>query len=143
MMPPEFRRGARSSKYRLFGNWQPSSTAYSALSLNVNASAPGWDTVPDGGGCIGYSVNGGASWTSIQCDQGPGWPQQTFTVTLAAAQNLSLLRVGACVFANSSDLSNPGADVILVHDIWTSGTYAGQGGGSGSGKGRRNPVLIF
>lgn len=131
---------------RIFSAWQTTGNAYSALNLNINSSSPGWQAIGLGQGqaCIAYSINLGASWTSVRCDTGTGWSQQTDVISLSAAQDLSRLRVGVCTQGNKGNaFISPGEDELSVFDIWTSGTVSGSipaGSGSSSGIAHRNPI---
>ena len=139
-----FRRG--------FGTWAASSFTYTALTLNITSSSPGWQntTAVGGGAWLYYSINGGATWTQIVADSGTGWPLQTFSITLSPTQDLSKLRVAACVTGNSGGNSSagvppptPGVDTLTISDIWTLGIGTGQGAGTGStAHGRHNTVIV-
>lgn len=121
-------------KTRKFTSWQTTGNTYSALTLNVNVSTASGGV---GGGLMGivYSTNSGGSWTSIT--SASDFTQQTFTVSLSAAQDLSTLQVGVCVEGESGGgvLGDFGSETVTGFDIWTSGTTSGGGGGAGSGNG--------
>lgn len=137
------------SSSRVFKTWQGASGSYSALGLYINTQSPGWNSViagtGTGEGCIAYSLDSGLTWTSVVCDSGTGWPQQTFTIGLLPTQDLSTIQVGVCTYADA--LSAPGdvgGDGIYIYDIWTLGTAAAvpTGNGSSAGQAHRTTVVV-
>jgi hypothetical protein len=118
---------------RKFLTWQTTSNTYSALTLNINTASVGWlASGGAGNACLAYSVNNGSTWTNVICDTGgSGWPQQTFSISLSASQNLSFLQVAACAQGGAIG-GGSGSDSVTIFDIWTIGTTSGQGPGNGS-----------
>jgi hypothetical protein len=138
-----FYKSSRSNT-AVFTSWQAAGGTYTALTLNINAYSPGYlSTVigsGEGGACINYSTDSGATWNVVTCDIGDGWLQQTFSYSLSPTQNLANLRVGICT--SGSALDSPGSEVgdsISVYDVWTSGTTTGGSGGVGTGSSSGSP----
>jgi hypothetical protein len=136
------------SKTRRFLTWGAGGT-YTALTLNINSQSAGWVSQSMGAGegsaCMAYSLDGGHVWTSIACDSGAGWAQQTFSVTLSPTQNLTTVQVGVCVGGSAlGGFGDVGGDVMNVYDIWTLGTTnsAPVGNGSTSGLPHRGVVVV-
>jgi hypothetical protein len=132
---------------KVFYTWQSPINAYTALTLNVNSSSNGYTTFSNfGAACIMYSLDNGANWIEIVCDDsGRGWPQTTNIITLSPTQDLSKLRVGACVYGDSGEgvLGAGGGDNILLFDIWTNGTTSGSSVTGSATQGRRNAIFVF
>jgi hypothetical protein len=143
---------------RIFQTWESPGVAYTSLTLNVNSASNGYlyfSTPQTGSACVGYSLNGGASWTNIRCDStGAGWTQRTDTITLSASQDLSMLRVGVCTRGSPGVPKaslDPGADDVTVWDIWTAANTpptppsppSPSGGGSSAGNAHRSGVIVF
>lgn len=136
------------SSTRVFKTWQAASGSYSALGLYINSQSPGWNSLASGSGfgegCIAYSLDSGLTWTSVVCDSGTGWTQQTFVVGLVPTQDLATVQVGVCTYGDA--LSSPGdvgGDGIYIYDIWTLGTSSSApvGTGSSSGSPHRGVVI--
>lgn len=134
-------RLATKYKNRLFSTWQSTGNTYTALTLNANASG----STATGTAVIKYSTNSGVTWTTLKSDTGGGFAQATFPATLSASQDLSKLRVSACIEA-SDDTGITTTDTITIWDIWTSGTISGSvppGSGSTSGLAHRGVIFTF
>lgn len=133
---------ASHSSTRSFLNWQSTSNAYSALTLNINAQFSGSGS---GTGCVKYSIDGGSTYTTAHCDSANGFARQTYTFTLSATQNLSKLRVSACGFGGKGNAHaeiDPGDEEITIYDIWTSGTNPSPASGNGSTAGQAHRAVV-
>lgn len=130
---------------RAFYNWTAPSGSYSALTLNINAQNVETNSTGSvGGGELKYSLNNGSTWTTIVSGAGGGgWPRLTRTINLSASQDLSQIRVSACVYSTAGGDTNGPTETMTIFDIWTSGTVSGQAPGNGSSAGtRHNAVFI-
>lgn len=125
---------------RVFSNWRTSGNSYSALTLKVNAQI---DT-EQGKGCIAYSINGGGTYTTIECSA-VSVGRTTYSVSLAAGQDLNQLRIAACASGNkgySRQGVDPGTGSVYIWDIWTEGSTTGAAAGEGSGAGQPHRGII-
>lgn len=136
---------------RVFTNWPSASSTYTALTLNINSSAFGWQNSNGIGGnvFVFYSLDNGVTFTSVRNDSiGTGWAQTTDTITLSPSQDLTKLQVAVCAVGNGTgtvphpSVPTAGADSITIWDIWTLGTTSGQGPGTGSSAGKRHNAVI-
>lgn len=130
---------------REFNAWSRTSTVYSALSLNVNVLRTGPDPARGvGSACVSYSLDSGATWTSLGC--GATIAQKTVTASLSPTQDLSTISVAVCTRYQQSNPNLPSSfETMDVYDIWTVGTIGGGGGGAGSGSSagqRKSPVIV-
>ena len=99
---------------RIFSTWQSAvHTPYSVLTLNVSIAHSSLGT--GAAACIGYSTNGGSSWTSLGTIT---TSQSTLSATITGA-SLSSVEVGVL----STSPSSVGTTTITVYDIWTEGIY--------------------
>jgi hypothetical protein len=111
--------GGYSEAARDFTTWAAASNSYSALTLNVNYKMVNAGDSYHAG--VAYSINGGTSWTDVHT--GGVASATTYTVTLSTSQDLSQLRVRACMRAD--DFGGSGGDATMTgYDIWTAGTIS-------------------
>jgi hypothetical protein len=136
-----------SSLYRsrTFSAWQAASSGYSALTLNVNAQDVETNrTGSTGQAVIRYSIDNGATWVGLVSSSSNGFTRGTSTVSLSATQDLSQVKVAACVQSTAGgDTAGP-FETLTVFDIWTAGTTTPQGSGTGatSGTPHRGMVIV-
>lgn len=129
-----------------FLTWQTTTNTYTALVLKVTSFSNGYfaDGAGIGAANLTYSINGGITWTTIESDTGNGWAFTTDIITLSPTQDLTKLRVGACVQGNIGTVENQGTDDINISSIWTDGTYTPSGGGgTGTGNGNSAQQVII
>lgn len=131
---------------RVFTTWQPTTTVYTGLTLNVNWQATEVTTGPVGNACVAYSVNNGVTYTNLACSGGGNFSRITSSVALAPTQNLALIKVAACAQGARGDPDDKGSvDQIAVWDIWTLGTTGNTptpGSGSSAGQANRDTVIV-
>lgn len=131
-------------KNRKLSSWQSTGNSYSALTLNINSSSPGFSG-SGGNACVKYSTDGGGTWTSVHCSFN-SWAQSTSTISLSASQDLSKLQVSACVSGEADTLA-PGNDSVTLYDVWTAGTIStpapAAGSGNTSGLNARRITFVF
>jgi hypothetical protein len=129
----------------VWGTWAAASGNYLSLSLTVIssafASAPGLNGAGDSEVTLQYSVNNGASWTTILHGEGTdnasgGWSKTTSVISLPPGIPLSNIQVRAIGFT-TPNLTNFGTRTVTaqmsIFEIFTTGTLSGTSGGSGSG----------
>ena len=130
---------------RIFTGWSNPGQTYLDLNINVNASAAGSGDAAEQS-CIKYSINGGVSYTTLLCDSGTGYAQQTSTIALSATQDLTKLRVAVCVSGQRGNIQQdiaPGTSQVSIFDIWTSGSTTPNTGGNGSSTGQAHRGIVI
>lgn len=132
-----------SFRSRVFYPWATTTATYSALTLNVNWSVQ--EVSPSGeqgAACVAYSIDSGATYTSMGCSIG-AQAVQTSSATLSPTLPLASLRVGVCVVAPQGNFTNGNTDILSISDIWTVGTTGNAGGGAGSNSGQANRDTVI
>lgn len=126
---------------RTFSAWQTTGNTYSALTLSINSQET--ETSPSGStgsGTLQYSTNGGSTWTTLISGN---WARTTSTVTLSAGQDLSKLKIAACVQSTAGGDTRGPNENVTIFDIWTTGTTNAAGGGVGTSSGQPHRGIVI
>jgi hypothetical protein len=135
---------------RIFKGFVNDGSSYTSLSINFYGSSPGWQG--EGGGiggvaCAKYSLDNGASWTQMACDNfgsgGNGFGPALFSASLSSTQDVTKVQVGVCT-EGTKQIKNggTGSDSIVVNDIYLMGTVTAQSGGTGSSTGNAGRAVV-
>lgn len=118
--------GIDQYKQRKFTTWAAASGGYASLALKIRSQCVGTPAFPitaEQGACgVQYSINSGATWTTVRFASGNGtiWATTTDSISLSPSQNLAQLQVRICV-AGIADSGHNGTGTLTGYDIRTEG----------------------